>query len=42
MIHKHWGGEGLLPDAVAALSPGRFLLFLPECRSDVRPLVAVW
>ncbi|CAI9157548.1 unnamed protein product [Rangifer tarandus platyrhynchus] len=34
-------GEGLVPDAVATLSPGHFLLFLPECRSDVWPLVAV-
>lgn len=34
-------GDGLVPDTVTALSPGCFLLFLPECRSEVRPGVAI-
>lgn len=35
-------GEELVPDTVTALSPGCFLLFLPECRSEIRPGVAAW
>lgn len=35
-------GEGPAPDAGTALSPGCFLLFLPESRSEIRPGAAVW